>query len=44
MTTKYYQKNKEMLQRKAHENYQNLSVEEKNRKPQYACKRYRKFF
>ena len=44
MTAKYYQKNKEMLQRKARENYPNLSVEEKNRKRQYACKRHRKFF
>ena len=33
-----------MLQRKARENYQNLSEEEKNRNRVYASNRYGKFF
>ena len=33
-----------MLQRKTRENYQNFSSEEKNRKCQHFCKRYRKTF
>ena len=40
----YLSKNKEMLQRKERENYQNLPEEEKNRKHQYACEQYRKLF
>ena len=30
-----------MLQKKAHDRYQNLSKEEKNKKCEYACERYR---
>ena len=44
MTAKYYQKNKDMLQRIACKNYQNLSEEEKSRKRQYAHEQYRKLF
>ena len=33
-----------MLQRNTHNNYQNLSVEEKNKKRQYARNKYRKLF
>ena len=32
LPAKYYQENKERLQRKAHERYQNLSKEEKEKK------------
>ena len=32
MVNKYYKKNKEKLQKEAHERYQNLSVEEKEKK------------
>ena len=32
MVNKYYQKNKEKLQKEAHERYQNLSEEEKEKK------------
>ena len=42
MTSKYYQKSKEMLQRKECENYQNLPEEEKNKKRKNARNRYRK--
>ena len=35
MTTNYYQKHKEKLQREAPEKYQNLSEEEKERKCKY---------
>ena len=38
---KKYQKGKEKLQKKAHEKYQNLSEEEKEKKHQYACERYK---
>ena len=34
-----YQENKERLQKKACERYQNFSKEKKNRKQQYGCKR-----
>ena len=35
LSAKYYQENKEKLQKKARERYQNLSKEEKEKKPQY---------
>ena len=35
LSAKYYQENKERLEKKANERYQNLSNEEKERKPQY---------
>ena len=38
---KYYQENKERLQKKACERYENLSKEEKEKKQQYGCKCYR---
>ena len=34
MLTGYYQKNKERLSKKARERYQNLSEEEKDKRPQ----------
>ena len=40
MSAEYYQKNKERLQKKARERYQDLSVEGKNKKRQYACERH----
>ena len=36
MLTGYYKKNKEKLSKKAHERYQNLYEEEKDKKHQYA--------
>ena len=39
LSTKYYQENKEKLQKKACERYQNLSKKEK--KQQYGRKRYK---
>ena len=44
MAANYYKKNKEILQTKARENYQNLSEEEKNKKREYTRNRYRKLF
>ena len=41
MLTEYYQKNKERLQKKFHERYENLSEGEKNKKCQYAYEQYR---
>lgn len=41
MLTEYYQKNKERLQKKLHERYENLSEGEKNKKCQYAHEQYR---
>ena len=35
MVNKYYQRNKEKLQKEARERYQNLSEEEKEKKRQY---------
>ena len=35
LSAKYYQENKERLEKKANERYQNLSNEEKERKLQY---------
>ena len=40
-SAKYYQENKERLQKKACERYQNLSKEEKEKKEQYGCERYK---
>ena len=39
LSAKYYQENKVRLQRKAHERYQILSKEEKEKKLQYGRKR-----
>ena len=36
-----YQENKERMQKKARERYQNLSKEEKEKKKQYGRKRYK---
>ena len=41
MLTGFYQKNKEMLSKKSHEKYKNLSVEGKDRRCQYAPEQYR---
>ena len=37
LSARYYQENKERLQEKACERYQNLSREEKEKKQQYGC-------
>ena len=39
LSGKYYQENKERLQKKAREKYQNLSKEVKEKKQQYGCER-----
>ena len=39
LSAKYYQENKERLQKKARERYQNLSKKEKEKKQQYGCER-----
>ena len=39
MLMRYYQKNKERLRKKAHEQHRNLPEEERNKTRQYACKR-----
>ena len=41
LSAKYYQENKERLQKKARERYQNLSKEKKEKKRQYGRERYR---
>ena len=41
LSAKYYQENKERLQKKARERYQNLSKEEKEIKQPYGRKRYK---
>ena len=41
LSAKYYEENKERLQKKALERYQNLSKEEKNKKRQYGRERYK---
>ena len=41
LLAKYYQENKERLQKKARERYQNLSKEEKEKKQQYGRERYK---
>ena len=40
-TAKYYEGNKERLQKKACERCQSFSKEEKEKKQQYGCKRYK---
>ena len=40
LSAKYYQENKESLQKKARERHRNLSKEEKEKKQQYGCERY----
>ena len=40
-SAKYYQENKEKLQKKARERYQNLSREEKERKQRYGRDHYK---
>ena len=41
LSAKYYQENKERLQKKTCERYQNLSQEEKKKKQQYGCEHYK---
>ena len=41
LSAKYYQENKERLQKKARERYQSLSKEEKEKKRQYGRERYK---
>ena len=41
MSARYYQKNKERLQKKARERYQDLPEEEKNKKQEYGCEQYK---
>ena len=41
LSAKHYQENKERLQKKAREKYQNLSEEEKEKKLQYGRKGYK---
>ena len=43
-TVRYYQKNKERLQKKSPEKYQTLSKEEKERKHQYGREQYKNLF
>ena len=41
LSVRYYQENKERLQKKDREIYQNISKEEKQKKRQYVCERYK---
>ena len=41
LSAKYDQENKERLQKKARERYQNFCKEEKEKKRQYGCERYK---
>ena len=41
LSAKYYQENKERLQKKARERYENLSNKEKEKKRQYGQERYK---
>ena len=41
LSAKYYQENKERLQKKTRKRYQNLSKEEKEKKRQYGRERYK---
>ena len=41
LSAKYYQENKERLQKKSRKRYQNLSKEEKGKKQQYGRERYK---
>ena len=43
LSAKYFQENRERLQRKARERYQNLSKEEKEKKLEYGCEHYKNF-
>ena len=40
-SAKYYQENKDRLQKKARERYENLSKEEKEKEQQYGCECYK---
>ena len=44
MVNKYYQKQKERLQKKARERYQNLSEEEKDKRQKKSQERYQNFY
>ena len=41
LSAKYYQNNKDRLQKKSLERYRNLSKEEKEKKLKYGCERYK---
>ena len=41
LSARYYQRNKEKIQRKSRERYKNLSEREHNKKQQYCCKRFK---
>ena len=41
LSAKYYQKNKEKLQKEAFERYQSFCKKEKEKKQQYGCERYK---
>ena len=41
LSANYYQRNKERVQKKACERYQNISKEEKGKKEKYGCQRYK---
>ena len=41
LSAKYYQEDKERLQKRACERYQNFSKKEKEKKLQYGCARYK---
>ena len=41
LSAKHYQENKEKLREKAHERYQNLTKEEKEKKQQHGCELYK---
>ena len=43
LSAKYYQENKDRLQKRACKRYQNLSKEEKEEKQQYGRERYKNF-
>ena len=43
MVDKHNQKHKERFQKEAHERYQNLSEEEKDKRREMACERHRNF-
>ena len=38
---RYYQNNKEVLQKKGRERYQDLSEKEKNKKQKYGCEQFK---
>ena len=41
LSTTYYQENNERLQKKTSKRYQNLPNEEKEKKQQYSCERFK---